>query len=384
MSKMSSNSDKPVVCWITADCFVDCDLKPGFLKVISEVFSIRWIVVLPKSNARYSDSDFEEIKSAGADIEISFLYMNHRLRDIRRFLDYKRLKNSIKKISPDVIYLNLAVGEPFMIPLVYSLPTDITVITAHQGRVHEGMKPKWLYSLCRNLVYRRLTKVNMFSKSQMIFFKDCFPKSRVFLNQLGLKEFGTPTVCRDRNSPVVRFLSFGIINHAKNIELLIDAAESLYDEGERGFTVSINGGCDNWAYYAQRIKYAGIFELDIRMIPNEAIPDLFTRSHFFVQPYRVVSQSGPLKIAYSYNTPVIVSDLPGFTDEVVDGVSGFIFKSEDMASLKTAMKRAIKCYQYDYSTLEVSMADYVRQNYSSESMAKSYLHMFQCVLNNEQ
>lgn len=374
--------NKPKLCWVTADYFTDCDLKPEFLKRISAFYEIRWIVVFFQNSNRYKESDFESIQQLNADVKVDFFRIKHRHRDPRVFGDYSRLKKTVLSGSPDLIYLNISVGEIHIIPLIYQLPASKTIISAHQGRIHEGMKHKTMCRLFRWMVYSRVRNVNMFSKSQMHFFMDSFPKSRVFLNNLGLKEFGNPVVKREVNEGLVRFLSFGIINYAKNIELLIDAAEALYSEGEQGFVVSINGGCNNWQFYSDRIKHPEIFETDIRLIPNENIPDLFTKSHFFVQPYRAVSQSGPLKIAYAYNTPVIVSDLPGFTDEVVDGVSGFVFEHDNVDSLKAAMRRAIDCYRTGYDKLQNSMRAYVHEHYSEEKMADNYLKMFNTVLKN--
>lgn len=374
--------EKPRLCWVTADYFTDCDLKPELLKRVSEVYSIHWIVLFFHSGNRYQESDFESVRNMDVDIDVEFFHVQHRKRDLRYFGDFKKLRKTILSKSPDLIYLNIAVGDAQTVPMVYQLPANKTIITAHQGRVHEGMKRKYLCELFRWMVYRRLRYVNMFSESQMRFFKETFPRSTVFLNHLGLKEFGNPTVERDKQTDKVRFLSFGIINYAKNIDLLINAAEELYDEGERGFIISINGGCNNWKLYADQIHHPELFETDIRLIPNEDIPNLFTKSHYFVQPYRVVSQSGPLKIAYRYLTPVIVSDLPGFTDEVTEGVSGFIFKHEDKESLKAVMRKAISCYRTNYDELIASMKSYVDENYSEKSLAEQYMKMFNNVITN--
>lgn len=372
--------NKKKLCWVTGDYFVDCDLKLEFLRFLSATYDIHWIVVFPLRGRRYQEKEFDVVKPIIN--RIDFFYLEHRQRDIRTFGDMRRLRKMIMGDTPDIIYLNIGVGDPYFVTLAYQLPAKRTIITAHQGRVHEGMNRKAFTTMIRNLVYSRLRYVNMFSESQMVLFKETYPKSTVFLNHLGLKEFGLPSLQRGLDETKVRFLSFGIINYAKNIELLIDAAEELYESGERGFVVSINGGCNKWDFYESRIKHPELFETDIRIVPNELIPNMFTRAHFFVQPYRVVSQSGPLKIAYSYNTPVIVSDLPGFTDEVVDGVTGFVFERDNKASLVATMKKAIACYRNGYASMLDSMKEYVLDHYSEKAMADNYLKMFNTVIKN--
>ena len=105
---------------------------------------------------------------------------------------------------------------------------------------------------------------------------------------------------------------FGTINYAKNIDLLIDAACVLYDKGYRNFRVSINGMCKDWSFYQTKNKISRAFDIDIRSIDNSEIANLFASADYFVQPYRVVSQSGPTKIAFNYNLPIIALNLRFF------------------------------------------------------------------------
>ena len=156
------------------------------------------------------------------------------------------------------------------------------------------------------------------------FFQKHFPSSRVFKIPLALKDFGVPTIVKPKDG-IIRFLSFGTINYAKNIDLLIDAACVLYDKGYRNFRVSINGMCKDWSFYQTKIKYPELFDIDIRSIDNSEIANLFASTDYFVQPYRVVSQSGPTKIAFNYNIPIIASNLLGFSDEILEGVNGYLF-----------------------------------------------------------
>ncbi len=54
-----------------------------------------------------------------------------------------------------------------------------------------------------------------------------------------------------------------------------------------------------------------------------------------------MTQSGPLRIAYGYDIPVIASDLEGFKESVEENVTGVLFKSENVESLVEVMRRAI-------------------------------------------
>ena len=55
-------------------------------------------------------------------------------------------------------------------------------------------------------------------------------------------------------------------------------------------------------------------------------------------PYKHVTGSGVIPVAYRYDTPVIVTDHVGLTEVVEDGVTGFIVPDE--VSLVDLLKRS--------------------------------------------
>ena len=290
-----------------------------------------------------------------------------------------RIGKAIKRQAPDIIYMNYSIYSPWELPMFYLLPKRHYIQTAHQGEAHIGMGHKKLLNVLRRLVYSRVKYVNMFSKSQAGLFQKHFPNSKIFKIPLALKDFGVPTIVKPKDG-IIRFLSFGTINYAKNIDLLIDAACVLYDKGYRNFRVSINGMCKDWSSYQTKIKYPELFDIDIRSIDNSEIANLFASADYFVQPYRVVSQSGPTKIAFNYNLPIIASNLPGFSDEILENVNGYLFEPGNVNDLVRVMASAIDTYTRDYSKLKASMAEHTEQYYSAEKIASQYIEMFDEVL----
>jgi glycosyltransferase involved in cell wall biosynthesis len=310
-----------------------------------------------------------------SNLTIEFVYEKYRLRNPLNILQYIQLSRRIKSQKADAVYLNVSVS-PWCLAMLPFVKSSNTVVSSHQGRVHEGMGHKKVITWARSKWYGHFKNVNMFSKSQAGLLKQDFPESKIFQFVLGLKEFGKATNQRPDIGDV-RFLSFGTLNYAKNIDLLIDAACFLHERGVRGFKVSINGACKDWSWYQRRIKYPEIFELDIRMIDNREIPNLFNGAHYFVQPYRVVSQSGPMKIAFNYNLPDITSDLPGFTDEIVEGVNGYTFEAGSAESLADKMQWVIEHHKENYPKLLKRMRSYTEEQYAEEKLIQQYVNMFE-------
>lgn len=372
---------KRKILWITADYFVDCDLIP--IRELSDVFDIEWVVIISGHNPRYNEAELETYRKTIPTLKATYFYINYIRYDFRSYFANKRIGEYCSKIICDAVYLNVGIGFPWVFGLWKQLPIGKTIITAHQGEVHDGMRPKWLHQYTRDKVYKRAVCVNMFSKSQSRKFLESYPDTNLHVIPLTLKDYGQPSVnvasSKDRE---IVFLSFGVIAYGKHIDLLIDAACNLYEKGVRGFKVKICGNCHFWGSYQSKIRYKEIFDNDIRHIDNSRIPDLFASAHYVVQPYRIVTQSGVTKIAYNYYTPLIVSRLDGFMDEFEESVSGYSFESENVEDLERVMRYAIEHHK-DYDGLVEKMHAFVDSSYSDKVIREMYLKMFNDIIGKE-
>ncbi|MBX7150203.1 glycosyltransferase [bacterium] len=63
--------------------------------------------------------------------------------------------------------------------------------------------------------------------------------------------------------------------------------------------------------------------------PNEKVGQFFCASDAVVLPYRSATQSGIVQIAYHFNKPVIVTDVGGLAEVVLDHITGFITPPND-------------------------------------------------------
>lgn len=369
---------KKRILWVTPDYFADCDIP--YIPLLLKDFDIHWMVYLPYHGCRYHVNDFIAIAGKYDNLALEVVKSRYRERNFCKVFEYWKINKAIKRINPDIVYMNIIPASPWQIPMFLGLPKEKTIMTAHQGKVHEGMGHYKYYNFLRDIVYGRIKNINMFSKSQAALFKERYKNSHIFQWPLGLKDFGKPSViCNSTN--IVRFLSFGIVNYAKHIDLLLEAANIVYEKGYHNFKVIVKGSCSNWTDYEKHIKYPNVVEADIRLIENSEIANLFVSSDYFVQPYRVISQSGPFKIALNYNVPLITSDLPGFKDEMIEGITGFLFETNNVEDLANVMVKAIELKDNLtlYNNIKSRMKDHVNNVYSIETMVTNYISMFNSV-----
>lgn len=373
--------DRKKITWITPDYFVDCDFNPDVLSELLKQYDIRWIIILPVKNARFGRKDFEGFQNF-PNLKIEFIETAGRNRNPGLLLLYMKLYFKIVGERHDLVYLNIVPDNPYIIPLYWLLNKRKTIFAVHDGGVKMDVDAKFrhLIKICGDLTYPFVRNVTMFSVSQATLFHSNYPKVKIYHNLLGLKDYGHSDVPKYRDC--IGFVCFGTLHEGKNIDLLIEAACNVYAKGYRGFTISINGSCQNWEFYQAKIRYPDLFKCTIRTINNQEIPELFARNHYMVLPYRVISQSGALKVAFNYNIPVIVSDLPGFTDEVKDGVNGYIFKRGSATDLENVLIKVLENHKRDYDELIKKMKCYTQTFYSVDTLNKNYTGMFERVLKN--
>ena len=93
--------------------------------------------------------------------------------------------------------------------------------------------------------------------------------------------------------------------------------------------------------------------------------------HFMVQPYRDVTNSGPMMIALNYALPLIAPDIGCFRD-VYDQHSAFLYPTEE---LKSALRKAATLTPTAYQKMHEA-AIKVRNANTEECIAENYIKLF--------
>jgi glycosyltransferase involved in cell wall biosynthesis len=84
----------------------------------------------------------------------------------------------------------------------------------------------------------------------------------------------------------------------------------------------------------------------IELVPefqsDEYAAEYFARADIVVLPYRHVTGSGVVPVAMRYARPVIASDLPGFRETVVPGVTGWLAHPQDTGHLASLIRERLE------------------------------------------
>jgi D-inositol-3-phosphate glycosyltransferase len=134
-------------------------------------------------------------------------------------------------------------------------------------------------------------------------------------------------------------LCFGQIAPYKGLEYLVRAFSDLAKKDDRYRLVIAGKPKWNetyWRQIRQLIDDTGIGHLTIQKIghvPDEETEIYFKAADVLVLPYVEIFQSGVISLAYSFGLPVLASDVGSLKDSIIDGRTGYVFRSKDCADL---------------------------------------------------
>lgn len=140
-------------------------------------------------------------------------------------------------------------------------------------------------------------------------------------------------------------LFWGQIKEVKGLDILLEALPKVV-KADPDIKLVIAGKVwkDDFTRYDELIKKHGLdgnIIRHIRYIPDAEAGYYFNAADIVILPYRKIYQSGVLLMALSYGRPVVVSDLPGMTEAVEDGKTGFVFRSGDPEALAGKITAAV-------------------------------------------
>jgi glycosyltransferase involved in cell wall biosynthesis len=350
---------------------IDTDMN--VLPHLSKKHEITFGVLIPKSSRTHWETELKPAITTNTRMRYEIAHLNHRRRNPLNIPVYIKLILAIRQGKYDIIYLTDFEDIYFRILFAAFIRKDKTIYAIHDVVHHSGWKQNILLKATKAMFLKKFDTVLTFSESQArLIGSKC---SRVFAVPLAPKYFGAaPGIQKDYNT--IQFLFFGNIASYKGLDMLINAINRLSDKYDN-FRLTIAGRCSDWeTRYQPLIAGTKSIVADIRFIDNAEIPAFFASAHYLILPYKDVTQSGPLMIAYNYHVPVIASDLDGFREYMQEGTTGFTFSAGKEDQLQRVLENSLLRKKEAYDQLVSNLKDFVSKQYAAENIASRYNKIF--------
>ncbi len=164
----------------------------------------------------------------------------------------------------------------------------------------------------------------------------------------------------------LKFLFFGLIREYKGLDVLLNTLVDIKDtlkDNKVIFKIYGNPRTD-FSKYQKIIDDNSLndyLEMRLEFIPDKEINDIFKNSDVLILPYKKIYQSGVALLGYTFNLPLIVSDIGGISEIVDDNKSGFIFPPNDINKLGEILKKII-----ENPDIINNMKNYIKGNISQK------------------
>ena len=171
-------------------------------------------------------------------------------------------------------------------------------------------------------------------------------------------------------------LCFGQIAPYKGLEYLIAAfVEVLKRDGSYRLIIAGKPKWNEvyWKKIEQLIIDNGLRDRVIERI--EHVPDEETELYFkaadvLILPYTRVFQSGVLFLGYSFGLPAIAADVGPMKEEIVEGKTGFVFRSQDSSDLARMIAKYFESELFrNLENRRAEIRDYANERYSWDKVA---------------
>ena len=285
--------------------------------------------------------------------------------------------------------------------LYYRLLGKRIVFTGHN--VNAGKRDQndsWLNRMSLNIQYRLCDHIFVHTegmKTDMIS-EFGIPESKVSVIPFGINN----TVPNTRLSSVEAkcqlgiskkdkvLLFFGNIAPYKGLEYLVAAFDELL-KGDGHYRLLIvgkpKGPKSYWNQVRSSLENSDIADrviAKIEYVPDEQTELYFKAADVLILPYAHVFQSGVLFLGYNFGLPAIAADVGNLKEEIIEGQTGFIFKSRDSSDL---VDKTDKYFNSDlFHSLESRRAEikaYANDRYSWSKVAAITTKVYSELLNSE-
>ncbi len=264
---------------------------------------------------------------------------------------FKLLHFFIFKIKHrDIVHFQLSSFPPFVLGLIFLLKMfcrPAIIVTVHNVVSHESsfadkITLKTIYHLADRLIVhaqqnkaeliRQFSipedKVHVIPHGNYLFAQEISPKKR-------------KTVQKNR----FELLFFGYIREYKGLDLLLHALKIVVDQNPRVLLHIVGKPHEDFTKYRQLIASLALepyLNLKLDYVPIDEVQTYFIRADVVVLPYKRISQSGVIFMAYAFGKPVIATNVGGIPEVVEQNKSGILIPAQNKQALAEAILKLMQ------------------------------------------
>ncbi len=315
---------------------------------------------------------------------------------------YARLVRYALTAKPKIFHIlwnnKLPVFDRTLLMLVYKLAQKKVVITAHN--VNAGKRDQndsWLNQITLKCQYKLSDHIFVHTtkmKDELMCDFDVEAQKVTVIpyginNAVPFTELSSEEARRalGLKSDEKVLLYFGAIKQYKGLEYLVTAFHQIAERGDYHLIIAgerKKGHEEYWESIRQTIeRHSSRHKImqQIKFIPDAETETYFKAADVAVLPYTDIFQSGILFVAYNYGLPVIATDVGSFSEDIVEGKTGFVCRPRDSDDLATKIEGYFETDLYrQLNVRRQEIRDYTLSGHSWSTVARMTRNLYSNLL----
>ncbi len=209
------------------------------------------------------------------------------------------------------------------------------VLSIHNVRPHDQRGPRALETLIHRFAYSVPDRLIVAHESLRTRLTDEFG---IAPERISVVPLPSPRVERASDHPAEEpkeILFFGTLRHNKGLEVLLNAIASIPRSTPILFRIAGRGDPQIEELIARHAQHDSRIRVEIGWITPERQATLYARAWAVVVPYlpAFAAQSGTVRVAYSFGTPVIASNTGALGETIRQDGTGWLAEPSDSRAL---------------------------------------------------
>ena len=182
-------------------------------------------------------------------------------------------------------------------------------------------------------------------------------------------------------SYVGRYVLFiGRIRPYKGLDTLLTAYAMLEDDQAGPLVIAGSGDLST----AETERLVALQDRPVHFVntwlSDAEIAALVSGARFVVLPYLRASQTGVIPLASAFGIPAIASATDGLVEQVLDGVTGFLFPPGDASALCGLLAKALSMSDEAYGQMSSRCAEHARDNWGWAPLSSRLIRFCQTLV----
>ncbi len=359
-------------------------------------FTLKWEENNPSPYAKYFPESKETRKGMFRQVENVVNYFYH-------FEAARKMEELIEAEKPDIAHIHLMWGQitpsifPVLkrhhIPILFTVHDYRIVCPAYtfrdgNGRICEDCKGRYFYK-CFTHTCCKGSKVMSVVMAAEMYFRNAFFNPAKYIDgffyvsnfareiqekympalkskpNITLYNFSTSIVDEPKEMLKERYyLFFGRLSYEKGVKTLLKAFQTMPEY--RLKVVGTGPKEEELKTFVSENKMKNVEFLGYKR--GKELTGLVAGAYFVIVPSEWY-ENNPMTIieSYSVGTPVIGARIGGIPEIIIEGKTGYQFKSGDASDLGNVIKRADSMSEVEYIAMSESTLDFAHANFSKES-----------------